>query len=511
MTKRRSRTAWVSYLRVSTPGQADRELSLPAQRSAIEQYARQRGATIIREYVEPGASGTNPHRPEFRRMLEDTFRPGSDVHTIVVHHTSRFTRDATEARVVKAKLAKVGARVVSVCQDLHDDPIGKLMEGFFECIDQYESQINGLRTAAAMREAVRQGFFPGSLPPYGFESRPVELRPGVVRHLPVPNDKEADIVREIFRLYVADNGTKAVARSLNRRGARYRTGALWDKKRVMAVLDQSAVAGVYRWGRHVNRPSSRKTQEVIELKVPPLVDPEVFRLVQQLRAARDPKKKPGRGASPAHVLSGLVRCGRCGAAYQLETSGKRMDDGVYRYSYYNCRSFCRGGKELCAGHRVPTAVLDAAVLEHIAAATCTPARAERLGADLVRTHQQARWHRRERLRDALARSRERIAEWNVALAHPGADQGLARARLEPLHREARALEADLRRDLQASDTLSAAPVTTRVAEVWSSLITHDPQVGRSYAQHLLDHVDVYDDRVVVVPRGLTEGTQERTG
>lgn len=205
---RKARTAWVSYLRVSTPGQAERDLSLPAQRSAVEQYARQRGATIDREYLEPGVSGTNPQRSEFRRMLEDTLKPGSDIETIVVHHTSRFTRDATEARVVKTRLSKAGVRVVSVCQDLQDDPMGKLMEGFFECIDQYESEINGLRTAAARTEAVRQGFFPGSCPPYGFRSRPVELRPGIVRHVLVPSDDEAEVVREIFRLYVAESGAK---------------------------------------------------------------------------------------------------------------------------------------------------------------------------------------------------------------------------------------------------------------------------------------------------------------
>jgi hypothetical protein len=86
-------------------------------------------------------------------MLEDVFRPGSDVGTVVVHHTSRFTRNATEARVVKEKLREEGVRVVAVCQETIDDPVGKLIEGVFECIDQYESEVNGMRTSAAMREA----------------------------------------------------------------------------------------------------------------------------------------------------------------------------------------------------------------------------------------------------------------------------------------------------------------------------------------------------------------------
>lgn len=125
--------AWVSYLRVSTPEQADRELSLPAQRRAVEEYAVRQDRAMSREYGEEGCSGTHMNRKAFREMLEDIFRPGSDVGTIVVHHTSRFTRNVTEARVVKEKFRKEGVRVVSVCQETNDDPVGQLIEGIFEC------------------------------------------------------------------------------------------------------------------------------------------------------------------------------------------------------------------------------------------------------------------------------------------------------------------------------------------------------------------------------------------
>jgi hypothetical protein len=60
---RSGRDAWVSYLRVSTPEQADSELSLLAQRRSTEAYARQHDRTIVREYVEAGCSGDD-HEPE---------------------------------------------------------------------------------------------------------------------------------------------------------------------------------------------------------------------------------------------------------------------------------------------------------------------------------------------------------------------------------------------------------------------------------------------------------------
>lgn len=92
-----------------------------------------------------------------------------------------------------------------------------------------------------------------------------------------------------------------------------------------------------------------RRSESLDLKVERIVDPDVYELTRRLRSERAPKKYGGLGASPEHVLSGLLRCGKCGASYQTETSGKCIDDGVYRYCYYNCRTACRVGKEQCSG------------------------------------------------------------------------------------------------------------------------------------------------------------------
>jgi site-specific DNA recombinase len=59
----------------------------------------------------------------------------------------------------------------------------------------------------------------------------------------------------------------------------------------------------------------------------------------KLRKDREPMRNPGRSASPEGPLAGLLRCGKCGASYQLETSGRRVNDAVYQYRYYNCRTW----------------------------------------------------------------------------------------------------------------------------------------------------------------------------
>ncbi|MCK5798830.1 MAG: recombinase family protein [Deltaproteobacteria bacterium] len=436
------RSVWVSYLRVSTQEQAAKDLSLPAQRVAVEDYARRNGEVIRQEYIEPGCSGTDVNRKAFRQMLEDVLRPGSDIGVIVVHHTSRFTRNATQARVVKEKLRRKGVKVMSVCQELNDDPIGQLIEGIFECIDQYESEINGMRTSAAMREAVRQGYFPGSKPPYGFRIRKVEAKPGLTRSVLGPDEHEAAIVRELFQLYVAKRGAKTVARALNQQGSWYRKDKEWSKDLVLKVLEEPAVAGTYWWGKYDAKTRRKKDQsEWLPLSVEPIVEARLYELARRLRSQRDPGRSPGRAASPEMLLRGLVRCAQCGSSYTLESSGKRAKGEVYKYRYYNCRRTCRIGKEACSGRRIPTAKLDAAVLDFIADAVCTEDRCTAL-----------------------------IDQPRPRARHPGS----------PI-------------------TKGDDPVA-RVQEAWSAMIRGGGTIGGNYLHHLIGRIEVDENRIVVIPK-----------
>lgn len=430
---RAERTRWVSYLRVSTVEQAEKELSLTAQRHSAEEFAARHDAVIDHHYVEPGASGTDTHRIVFNELLGDALRPGSTIAVIVVHHTSRFTRDATHARVVKKELRRAGVRVLSVTQELTEDPMGSLMEGFFECIDQYESEVNGLRTAAAMREAVRQGFYPGGLTPYGYCKVPVEAQAGKTpRYKLAIEPSEAEVLRTMYQLSISGSGALKVAEALNARGFRTRKGNLWEKGAVLQTLRQSAAGGVVRWGVH-HHGKMQPPSSWIALPVEPIVDAKTYALAKELCAQRRPSELPGRASAKPRVLTGLARCGLCGSSYQLETSGKSLDGATYTYCYYNCRQTLRAGKKACPGFRVRVEDLDGAVLTAIAELTCTPERADR-----------------------LARRRH----W---------------------------------------------PPTTEVMNAWRNVILRDHDIGRTYALHLIDHVEVHGERIIATPKEPAAG------
>ena len=83
----------VLYLRVSTEEQAQKDLSIPAQRRALQQWAADRDYNLIAEYVEPWASARDDNRPQFRRMIGELLEGKVAAKAILVVHTSRFMRN----------------------------------------------------------------------------------------------------------------------------------------------------------------------------------------------------------------------------------------------------------------------------------------------------------------------------------------------------------------------------------------------------------------------------------
>lgn len=75
----------VTYLRVSSKQQSERELSIPAQREAIQRYIDQKGWIIIEEFVDESKSAKTADRPAFQHMIAKAKQPQKDFKAIVVH------------------------------------------------------------------------------------------------------------------------------------------------------------------------------------------------------------------------------------------------------------------------------------------------------------------------------------------------------------------------------------------------------------------------------------------
>ena len=73
------------YARVSTTRQAEADLSIPDQIRQAEAWCQQHGMTLVRRYIEPGASGTDENRPIFQEMLAEAKTKPRPFDMVVVH------------------------------------------------------------------------------------------------------------------------------------------------------------------------------------------------------------------------------------------------------------------------------------------------------------------------------------------------------------------------------------------------------------------------------------------
>ena len=403
------------YLRVSTARQAEHDISIPDQRKQGEAWCASRGLELVDTFVEAGATATNDRRPEFQRMIEaGTTRP-APFDVVVVHSFSRFFRDHFELEFYVRKLAKNGVKLVSITQEMGDDPMHVMMRQIMALFDEYQSKENAKHVLRAMNENARQGFWNGALPPIGYRIVAAEQRGSKTKKKLEIDPLHAETVRLIYRLFLEGDGVKgpmgvkAITCHLNERRIFTRDGGKWGLAQVHAILTRTTYIGEHRFNTRSHKDREKKPEsEVAIMAVPALIDREIFDAVQARLKARDPRMTPARVSSGPTLLTGICFCAKCGGAMTLRT-GKGSAGGMYRY--YTCSTKARQGKTGCVGRSIPMDKLDHLVASHLEERLLQPKRLETILSSLLDRRQE----RSERRREHLAELHRRITETDQRL------------------------------------------------------------------------------------------------
>ncbi len=394
------------YLRVSTARQAGHDVSIPDQKRQGEAYCEARGLQLVETFVEPGASATNDRRPEFQRMIEAGTSKPAPFDVVVVHSFSRFFRDHFELEFYIRKLAKNGVKLVSITQEMGDDPMHVMMRQIMALFDEYQSKENAKHVIRALKENARQGFWNGSLPPIGYRTVAAEQRRAKVKKKIEIDPLHADTVRLIYRLALEGDGTtgqmgvKNIVSYLNSRRIFTRDGGRWGIGQVHRILTRRTYMGEHEFNKRTKTKELKPVSEIVIVPVPPIIDPETFDAVQKLLKARNPKVMPSRVISGPTMLTGLIHCAKCGGAMTIRT-GKGG-----RYRYYACSMKARQGPTACEGMAVPMEKLDDLVADHLEKQLLQPERLETVLAAALDRREEHAERRREHIAELNKRSTE---------------------------------------------------------------------------------------------------------
>jgi site-specific DNA recombinase len=254
----------------------------------------------------------------------------------VVHSFSRFFRDHFELEFYVRKLAKNGVKLVSITQEIGDDPMHVMMRQIMALFDEYQSKENAKHVLRALKENARQGFWNGSLPPIGYRVVAAEQRGAKVKKKLEIDPLHADTVRLIYRLALEGDGAsgpmgvKNIVTWLNGRRIITRDGGRWGIGQVHLILTRTTYIGRHEFNKRAKTEELKPVSEIVAVDVPPLIDQPTFEAVQAHLRSRNPKVMPARVVSGPTLLTGICFCARCGGAMTLRT-GKSN-----RYRYYTC-------------------------------------------------------------------------------------------------------------------------------------------------------------------------------
>ena len=290
------------------------------------------------------------------------------------------------------KLAKNGVKLVSITQEMGDDPMHQMMRQIMALFDEYQSKENAKHVLRAMNENARQGFWNGARPPIGYRIVAAEQRGSKIKKKLEIDPLHADTVRLIYRLFLEGDGTsgamgvKAIATYLNERRFFTRDGGRWGLAQIHAILTRTTYIGEHRFNTRSHKDREKKPEsEVAIMAVPPLIERETFDAVQARLKSRNPMVTPARVSSGPTLLTGICFCAKCGGAMTLRT-GQGSTGATYRY--YTCSTKARQGKTGCKGRTIPMDKLDHLVADYIGYRLLLPKRLETVLASVIDRRQE---------------------------------------------------------------------------------------------------------------------------
>jgi site-specific DNA recombinase len=237
----------------------------------------------------------------------------------------RLSRDQADLARLKKELAFLDIGIMTV----QDGEVGAMHIGLKGLMGEMYLADLAQKTRRGLSARVRAG---GSGGGRSFGYDPAQGRAGGM----TINPHEAEIVRRIFADYLDGRTPRQIVSDLNAAGVPGPRGGKWNastingsRSRQNGVLQNRLYAGEIVWnrqrfikdpatGKRVSRLNPESDWLISPVPELAIVDAETFAAAQQRKAGRSithPDRQ--RVKKPTHILSGLLRCGVCGASYTV--------------------------------------------------------------------------------------------------------------------------------------------------------------------------------------------------
>lgn len=330
----------------------DESESITNQKILLLGYVKKLGPNyeLVDIYIDPGYTGTNFNRPDFKRMINDINL--GKVNMVVTKDLSRLGRDYIETgEYIEKWFPENNVRYVSVTDgiDTFSENNGNNDIAPFKSIlnDMYSKDLSKkIRTALHTMQA--QGEWVGGKTPLGYTKDSKNKNKLVIC------EEEAKIVRKIFEMAYLGKSVGAIRNYLNDNNIptahrlRYNEFTYWSNKAIKRILTNPVYKGVTVQNKrsrisYKNRKLRSNPEEqwyIVENTHEPIIEVSKFDSLQKMQIAQNYVRTEKKNH---FLLDGLMICYEC--KHKIGVKKDRNNWGMI-CSYY--RRFSR--LKVCTAH-----------------------------------------------------------------------------------------------------------------------------------------------------------------
>jgi site-specific DNA recombinase len=298
------------YCRISDD-KAGAGLGVERQRNDCLEIAKRRGWRVVNVYTDNDISAySGKPRPEYRRLLDDIER--GLIGAVVVWHLDRLHRQPKELESFIDIVERHRVALASVAGE-HDlgSPEGRLHARILGAVARMESEHKSRRIRRQKLEAIKRGQpLGGGYRAYGFESNGMRVV-----------QSEAAVIREVAERVVGGDSLRSICFDLNRRKLFTSIGKGWTPRSLTRVVASPRTVGLIE---HPELGSVKAAWPAI------LTERQRDELLLLFG-----RRKSGRLWKCKYLLSGLLRCGECGAPLVAASARNKRGRAYICYPYAN--------------------------------------------------------------------------------------------------------------------------------------------------------------------------------
>ena len=285
-----------------------REAAVNRQRQDCVSLADSRGWSIVAEFVDNDTSASARRRVGYEAMMTAAALGAFDV--ILVWHMDRLVRRLADLEPVLRTCQAQGIQIATVTGEL--DPstdVGRLVARILSSVAQAEVDRKGARERRAWQQRAEAGHVKTVRRPFGYE-----LDGHVVR-------REANAVRRAAAAALVGTSLAQICRDLDTRRIPTSTGRSWCPTSLKRMLLNPRYAGFATYHGKV----------VAVASWTPILSVDTHH--ELVRVLNDPARRLRHDAARKHLLSGILRCGRCGDTMRTVLAGRPGQ----RWLAYRCQ------------------------------------------------------------------------------------------------------------------------------------------------------------------------------